>query len=250
MSENLAGVTLLAFGNGSPDVLASLANSSGDTELMYSELIGAAAFVTGFVAGVIILIKPFKVVSQNYVRDVSFFLLAAFLIDYWIHSQQYTLVEGIATVMIYVAYLVYVVIEHLLMKQEIRKIKQLSLTELENGEDAEKILKELENLEEIAEIKIHHRRSSSIVDDAEILRFFRRRFSGEANANLFKTFVKALNPFDEKDWLDAGWVGKALMILKVNNVRLMSFTKIRLTCFFISGSRRTFPPPLNPNCRL
>lgn len=40
MSENLAGVTLLAFGNGSPDILTSLSNLDGDTELMYCELMG------------------------------------------------------------------------------------------------------------------------------------------------------------------------------------------------------------------
>lgn len=40
MSENLAGVTLLAFGNGSPDIFTALADFEGDTELLYSELFG------------------------------------------------------------------------------------------------------------------------------------------------------------------------------------------------------------------
>lgn len=98
MSENLAGVTLLAFGNGSPDIFASLANTGGDTELMYCELIGAAAFVTGFIAGVIILIRPFKVVGRNYVRDSLFFVFSVLMIDRQIHDQRFSLLEGFGTV--------------------------------------------------------------------------------------------------------------------------------------------------------
>lgn len=41
LSENLAGVTLLAFGNGSPDIFAALADYTGDTELLYAELFGS-----------------------------------------------------------------------------------------------------------------------------------------------------------------------------------------------------------------
>lgn len=40
LSENLAGVTLLAFGNGSPDVFTALSDWNGDTELLYAELFG------------------------------------------------------------------------------------------------------------------------------------------------------------------------------------------------------------------
>lgn len=40
LSENLAGVTILAFGNGSPDIFTALADFGGDTELMYAELMG------------------------------------------------------------------------------------------------------------------------------------------------------------------------------------------------------------------
>ena len=40
LSQNLAGVTILAFGNGSPDIFAALANYNGDTEMLISELLG------------------------------------------------------------------------------------------------------------------------------------------------------------------------------------------------------------------
>lgn len=40
LNEDLAGVTLLAFGNGSPDIFTALANYEGDTEMLYAELFG------------------------------------------------------------------------------------------------------------------------------------------------------------------------------------------------------------------
>jgi sodium/potassium/calcium exchanger 6 len=41
LSENLAGVTVLAFGNGSPDIFTSLVGAPrGRSELVFGELIG------------------------------------------------------------------------------------------------------------------------------------------------------------------------------------------------------------------
>ena len=117
MSENLAGVTILAFGNGSPDIFTSVSNADGDTELLYCELIGAATFVTGLIAGIIILLKPFQLVGRNYIRDVLFFLLAAIYIQISISDQKYTIFEGFVTIFIYVLYLMVVIVDHIYMKR-------------------------------------------------------------------------------------------------------------------------------------
>ncbi|CAG8488588.1 9139_t:CDS:10 [Paraglomus occultum] len=56
LSESMAGVTFLAFGNGSPDVFSTfsaMSNNSGS--LAVGELIGAAAFISSVVAGVIVI---------------------------------------------------------------------------------------------------------------------------------------------------------------------------------------------------
>lgn len=220
MSENLAGVTLLAFGNGSPDIFASLAHHDGDTELMYSELIGAAAFVTGVIAGVIIFIRPFKVVGRNYVRDVLFFLLAVFIIDHSIHDQKYSLYEGFFTISIYVFYIIYVVCDHFWIKRKMRKLKRkssvlsvqgrLTVTEMAN------IQKQAEDLEDIMEIQIKNRKNSLVILDEEILSVFEKEFTGVPNDNLFKTFIKAINPIDEEDWKNGGKISRTLIVMKVN----------------------------------
>jgi Sodium/calcium exchanger protein len=65
LSENLAGVTVLAFGNGSPDIFTSLAGAPrGRSELIFGELFGSGLFVTTVIAGAIITIRPFQVLKR------------------------------------------------------------------------------------------------------------------------------------------------------------------------------------------
>ena len=52
MSQNIAGVTIMALGNGAPDIFSALAGIGQDRpELVFGELFGAGVFVTAAVAG-------------------------------------------------------------------------------------------------------------------------------------------------------------------------------------------------------
>ena len=74
----MAGVTFLAFGNGSPDVFSTYAAMNTHSgSLAVGELIGAAGFITAVVAGSMALVRPFKVARRSFVRDVGFFIVAA-----------------------------------------------------------------------------------------------------------------------------------------------------------------------------
>lgn len=249
MSENLAGVTLLAFGNGSPDIFASLSNISGDTELVYAELLGAAIFVTGFIAGIVILIRPFKIVWRNYVRDVLFFLVGAIVIDNFIHDEGYTITEGVCTVMIYVAYLCVVVYEHIRMKRKAQELRQMKITS-ENAAHSAEIRKKAEVLEEATVIKIYSRKDSSVILETDIMRVLQRKLSGvDPNYRLFQTFLQAISPLDKKEWRDAGWIGKVLMMLKVK--KQFSFYELPSNCFMlVSGPGCVLPRPRYSNRRL
>ncbi len=67
ISQNLAGVTFLAFGNGAPDVISSIVaaeNISNGLEVSIGALHGAGTFVTSFVlASVVWFSGTVKVVS-------------------------------------------------------------------------------------------------------------------------------------------------------------------------------------------
>ncbi|EPE03981.1 sodium calcium exchanger protein [Ophiostoma piceae UAMH 11346] len=75
LSESLAGVTFLAFGNGSPDVFSTFAAmGSNSGSMAVGELIGAAGFITGVVAGSMALVREFKVSRRTFIRDICFFI--------------------------------------------------------------------------------------------------------------------------------------------------------------------------------
>ena len=113
MSESMAGVTFLAFGNGSPDVFSTFAAmKSHSGSLAIGELIGAAGFITAVVAGSMALVRPFKVARKSFVRDVGFFIVAAsfsmvFLADGRLHVWECTVMVGF-----YLFYVGIVVIWH------------------------------------------------------------------------------------------------------------------------------------------
>ncbi|RDI80026.1 hypothetical protein Vi05172_g10056 [Venturia inaequalis] len=113
LSESLAGVTFLAFGNGSPDVFSTFsAMSTNSGSLAIGELIGAASFITAVVAGAMAFVRPFKVAKKSFVRDVVFFIVAASLSMVFLYDGKLWLWEAAAMVGIYVFYVVFVVSWH------------------------------------------------------------------------------------------------------------------------------------------
>ena len=79
LSQNIAGITILAFGNGAPDIFSSLAGvGSNRPELVFGALFGAGMFVTTVVAGAICWLKPFDLMKRPFLRDISFYLIAVF----------------------------------------------------------------------------------------------------------------------------------------------------------------------------
>ncbi|KNA18777.1 hypothetical protein SOVF_067540 isoform B [Spinacia oleracea] len=80
----MAAVTLLALGNGAPDVFASVAAvAGGETRTGFGAILSAGTFVSAFVVGFVgIYAAPFSVDPSSFVRDVLFYLMAAFLLFY------------------------------------------------------------------------------------------------------------------------------------------------------------------------
>lgn len=95
LNEDLAGVTLLAFGNGSPDIFTALADYESDTEMLYAELFGAAIFIIGIIAAMIIIIRPFTVKATSFIRDVGFFLFACWWIASAFRNHVFDMVDAV-----------------------------------------------------------------------------------------------------------------------------------------------------------
>ncbi|KAJ3360088.1 hypothetical protein GGF32_008676 [Allomyces javanicus] len=110
MSESLAGVTLLAFGNGSPDLVSTFsALTSGAGGLALGELVGAAAFITTMVLGCVAYIAPFTLNKAAFLRDGLFFVGSLLLILIVAFDHAITLAESIALMAYYALYVAVVV---------------------------------------------------------------------------------------------------------------------------------------------
>jgi len=122
MSESMAGVTFLAFGNGSPDVFSTFAAMKTHSgSLAVGELIGAAGFITAVVAGSMALVRPFKVARKSFVRDVGFFIVAASFSMVFLADGHLDLWECAVMVGFYVFYVITVVVWHWYLRRRSRQ---------------------------------------------------------------------------------------------------------------------------------
>ncbi|KAF2109090.1 Sodium/calcium exchanger protein-domain-containing protein [Lophiotrema nucula] len=113
MSESMAGVTFLAFGNGSPDVFSTFAAmSTNSASLAIGELVGAAGFITAVVAGSMALVRPFNVARRSFIRDVGFFIVAASFSMAFLADGKLHLWESITMVGFYLFYVCFVMVWH------------------------------------------------------------------------------------------------------------------------------------------
>ncbi|KAG8908711.1 hypothetical protein FRC01_007275 [Tulasnella sp. 417] len=111
LSDNIAGVTFLAFGNGSPDLFSTYsAMRTNSGSLAVGELLGAASFVISVVAGSMCIIKPFHVRRGAFLRDVGFFTTAVALLLFILVDGKIHVWEAASLVGLYVTYVTTVVI--------------------------------------------------------------------------------------------------------------------------------------------
>ncbi|EAT48204.1 AAEL000751-PA [Aedes aegypti] len=213
ISESVAGVTILAFGNGSPDLFTAVSNPNDDTELMFGELLGAGLFVVGIVAGTILVIRPFHVYSAAVVRDVVFFIFAVSWITVCAYDERFTLSDAIVVVVVYVLYLVVVLIDFFVLRQRLHEeASRMSLAGDLPGNDS--YYNELRSEAEMvirepirgSELDISKTRISVFVD-------VHHRYPPR-NHHLFRDFFEHINPIQGDDWSNSGWFGRILTVLK------------------------------------
>ncbi|XP_058738585.1 cation/calcium exchanger 5 [Vicia villosa] len=110
LSPSMAAVTLLALGNGSPDVFSSLAAlRAGQYRTGFGAILSAGAFVSALVVGfVAIYAAPFSVDPAPFVRDVLFYLTAAMFLFYVYLSAEIFLWQAVGFVAFYLFFVGFV----------------------------------------------------------------------------------------------------------------------------------------------
>jgi Ca2+/Na+ antiporter len=109
ISQNLAGLTFVAFGNGAADVISSIVASKDDSdgvEMTLGTLMGASVFVTSFVLStVLIFARSIKVEKNLFIRDIVMFLFTLSIICVFSFDNKITLWESILFLSLYFIYL-------------------------------------------------------------------------------------------------------------------------------------------------
>jgi len=120
MSDNIAGVTLLAFGNGAPDVFSAISAvqnmKNGDVGLVFGALLGAGVFLTTVVAGAVCIVGTFHAMERPFLRDLIFYLVTVFVTFVICWDGEITLFEALFYFFAYFAYVGVVVIGRLIYK--------------------------------------------------------------------------------------------------------------------------------------
>lgn len=113
ISDALAGVTFLALGNGAPDIFSTIAAmKESSNNLALGELMGAAAFITGVVAGTMALMKPFKIDKVSFLRDALFLLATVSFLHYVLYDGYLRMWHCVLLLAVYVTYISVVLAWH------------------------------------------------------------------------------------------------------------------------------------------
>eukprot|EP01114_Cavostelium_apophysatum_P013768 TRINITY_DN3410_c0_g1_i1.p1 TRINITY_DN3410_c0_g1~~TRINITY_DN3410_c0_g1_i1.p1 ORF type:complete len:605 (+),score=81.39 TRINITY_DN3410_c0_g1_i1:105-1919(+) len=137
LSSNVAGVTLVAFGNGSPDVFAAFAAlSHGSSEMGIGGLIGSGVFVTLVVlAAVSLSANTTNITRRPFLRDTVFYLVAVGLTLVIARDGNIYLWEAIMFMSLYVCYVVVVFLSRYIhQRTKRRRREQLGIVEDANEE--------------------------------------------------------------------------------------------------------------------
>ena len=129
-SESIAGVTLLALGNGAPDVFSAIAagGDSGDNSdvmLAVSGLMGSVFFITTIVMALVVNTadekienKKVKVTKRFFLRDLLFlFIMCGYLLACMLGFKKLNLALSAGLLATYVIFVVVVIIQSS-MKQD------------------------------------------------------------------------------------------------------------------------------------
>jgi solute carrier family 24 (sodium/potassium/calcium exchanger), member 6 len=125
LSDSLAGVTLLAFGNGAPDVFGAIAAASAEGSSDANKSVAIICGGTFFISCVVVSLSTYasnlnstggppdrriKVTPRFFIRDIVFLLLTVvYLMGIFLLLGEFNIYTAVGLIVIYAIYVVLVV---------------------------------------------------------------------------------------------------------------------------------------------
>ncbi|KAJ9597482.1 hypothetical protein L9F63_011667 [Diploptera punctata] len=117
LSENVAGVTVLALGNGAPDIFSSIQGVyEEETELVFSEIMGGGLFVSIVVVGTLCIKSPFRLQGGLFVRDCTCYIIAVFWSYFCLKNNIVKLWQASIFLILYILYIALVVLSEIMQQ--------------------------------------------------------------------------------------------------------------------------------------
>ncbi|XP_022220280.2 mitochondrial sodium/calcium exchanger protein [Drosophila obscura] len=238
MNEYLAGVTLLAFGNTCPDLIANLMPIRADAPI-FTITVGNSLVIILLSGGMVCFLKPFKMNGPSTIRDLLFLLLSVVTLRSIIFSEgNVSIAEAVQLISIYLSYLIINILDLLLLRYTIKKLRKevirLKTSPATEGEISEKkrLLSELERDDElnINDTKQLNRTQSGSIEKGFFFNTKQRirpqvvnhvatrtilyNVRNPKNLFLVTEFFESLNPIDMEEWQLAGWCQRIILIVR------------------------------------
>eukprot|EP00164_Ancoracysta_twista_P007801 GFYU01011147.1.p1 GENE.GFYU01011147.1~~GFYU01011147.1.p1 ORF type:complete len:592 (+),score=30.65 GFYU01011147.1:38-1813(+) len=127
LPQDVAGITLLAFGNGAPDVFTAISGIDGadDFPLVLSELLGASIFISTVVLGAVFIVSDGAVDKVPFFRDITVYIIATVTILCVASDGSVSLGEAISFLAIYIVYVTVVVVHSYYRRRQQGRIEDV-----------------------------------------------------------------------------------------------------------------------------
>ena len=111
MSQNLVGLTIVALGTSLPELVTSMvAAKKGEVDMALGNVIGSNVFNILFVLGIAATISPITFIFENIIDILILTIFSLIVLYFGFTKHKIDRKEGIIMLLLYVAYLVYIII--------------------------------------------------------------------------------------------------------------------------------------------
>ncbi|XP_034475921.1 mitochondrial sodium/calcium exchanger protein-like [Drosophila innubila] len=206
LSEHLAGVTLLAFGNSTSDILGNIQNSP--IGIIFTYMMSNAILITLISGGLVCLLWPTQLPKYETVRTLLFFLLGTMTAEYFYYTQDYfSMLECVGMIFIYIIYLCIEIIEGYFERAANSAMVILD-TRFRPTATRETVYRRVT----ISSIGSTDRKERTTIN-TNVTRLVDYRVTNPKNEDLFEGFVQAIQPIDPDYWRNSGYTIRIALIM-------------------------------------